>query len=294
MSAAPKLSIIIGAIGVPASLAACLAAIERQRRAGEVEVIVVADAAAAVGELAGDVRLVRAAGPRLMPELWEIGINDSAGEIVALTTAHFVPRGDWVAQILKAHAAPHPAIGGAIENSAAAGLADWAVYFCRYSQFMLPFPAAAARDLAGDNAAYKRRALERYREERRAGFWEPLIHAAMMRDGYELRLTPEIVVEHQSSFGVAEFIRQRFWHGRQFGSGRATVMPAWRRLVYLLLSPLIPAALLWRIARRVLARRRHAGKLLLASPILFLFLLGWAAGEASGYLRPRRRGQPDA
>jgi len=57
-----------------------------------------------------------------------------------------------------------------------------------------------------------------------------------------------------------------------------------RRLMMVLLSPLIPLIYLYRITRRVVEKKRNIGKFLLAFPILVLFLLSWSAGEFSGYL----------
>ena len=140
------------------------------------------------------------------------------------------------------------------------------------------------KDLAGDNASYKRWALDRCKDVRRNGFWEPLVHAELLKDGLELRVTPNIVVYHKKSFSLLGFMKQRFWHGRQFGSARTLNLSGIWRLIYILLSPLIPVVFLSRITRRVLTKSRHIGKFLLSLLILILFLLSWATGELTGYL----------
>jgi glycosyltransferase involved in cell wall biosynthesis len=215
-----------------------------------------------------NVKLVRCAEDRLMPELWETGIRECVGNVVAITTSHFVPAKNWIAEILKAHENPSPAIGGAIENERTSGIVAWAVYFCRYSPYMLPFKEASVRDFAGDNASYKRSALERYEHAWRNGFWESFVHEEMIKDGAQLLVSPEIVVYHQKSFDLADFVKQRFWHGRQFGSERALSLSPLKRVLYILLSPLIPLVYLFRITRRVLSKRRHFGRYLLAFPVL--------------------------
>jgi glycosyltransferase involved in cell wall biosynthesis len=286
----PKLSVVIGSQNARNSISQCLNALERQRNGQEVEIIVVDNSTDGTADIVSKqfpgVKLVRPAEDKYMPELWEIGINESAGDVVAITTSHFVPEKNWIAEILKAHQSAYAGIGGAIENDKSAGLVSWAVYFCRYSSYMLPFPEVTVNDFAGDNASYKRSALDRYSEARRKGFWEFFIHNEMRKDGLELLLKPEIVVYHQKSFSLSGFMSQRFWHGRQFGSERASSISLLKRSIYILASPLIPMVFLLRIARRVLDKGKHIQEYLLSLPVLLLFLLSWAAGEFTGYVWP--------
>lgn len=289
-SVQPKLSVIIGSQNARTSINECLSVLQNQKNGQDVELIVVDNSTDGTAEIVSEqfpqIKLIPAAQDKLMPELWETGIRESQGEFVALTTSHFVPGKNWVEEIVKAHEAPYPAIGGAIENDQAAGLVTWAVYFCRYSSYMLPFVERTIEDFAGDNASYKRWALERCREARRNGFWESFVHAEMRREGLELLVSPSIVVYHQKSFTFAGFMKQRFWHGRQFGGERSLKISGAKRAIYILLSPLLPLLLLSRITRRVFSRRKQVREYLLSLPILMLFLLSWSAGEVSGYLWP--------
>jgi glycosyltransferase involved in cell wall biosynthesis len=286
----PKLSIIIGSQNARSSISNCLRALESQRNGEEVEILVVDnstdDTPAIVSNQFPQIKLVRATRHKLMPELWEAGIQQSTGEFVALTTSHFVPASNWIKQILKAHEDPYPAIGGAIENDKASGLVTWAIYFCRYSPYMLPFGERTVEDFAGDNASYKRSALDRCREARRDGFWESFVHAEMRRQGLELLITPSIIVYHQKSFTFVGFVKQRFWHGRQFGSERAQKISGLKRTVYVLLSPLILPLYLYRITGRVVVKRKHIREYLMSLPVLILFLLSWSTGEMTGYAWP--------
>ncbi len=284
----PRLSIVIASHNACSSVGQCLAILESQRNGREVEIIVVDNSTDGTEEIVTErfprVKLIRSPESNFIPVLWEIGINQSSGEIIAITTAHFIPQKDWTDEILKAHDSKFVGIGGAIENDEEAGLVEWAIYFCRYSAYMLPFSEAPVKDLAGDNASYKRWALDYCKDVRLNGFWEPFVHAELLKNGLELRLTPTIVVHHKKSFSLLGFMKQRFWHGRQFGSARASSLSGIWRIVYIVLSPLIPFVFLSRITRRVLTKRRRIGKLLLSLPILMLFLLSWSAGELTGYL----------
>lgn len=283
--ARPELSVVIGSNNALGSIRECLSALAAQRDA---EIIIVDNSTDGTAEVIKrefpHLKLISAPGAALMPELWEAGIRQSNGEIVAITTSHFVPRLDWVEQILRAHDSPYTGIGGAIENDPQADLTCWAIYFCRYSQFMLPFAEREVQHFAGDNASYKRRALELCEQTRRDGFWETLVHIEFAKMGLPMLLTPAIIVQHQKSFDVRGFIKQRFEHGKQFGASRVCRISLPRRCAYILLSPLIPVVFLLRIAREVFGKRGHVGKFLLALPVLTLFLLSWTAGELRGYL----------
>jgi glycosyltransferase involved in cell wall biosynthesis len=261
----------------------------------DAEIVVVDNSTDGTAEIIRDefprVKLIPAPAAALMPELWETGIRQSTGGIVALTTTHFVPRHEWLEQITQAHRADFAGIGGAIENDPRGTLTDWAVYFCRYSAFIPPFAAGTVRDIAADNASYKRLAIDQCREVRRNGFWEAMVHDRFRKTGQKLRLDPGIVVHHKRSFTLTGFVAQRFRHGRQFGSARALRSPGLKRLIYLTLSPSIPLLLFFRIARRAIANQRYVGKFLISLPILLLFLASWSLGEASGYLRIASNGE---
>ncbi|MEC4888442.1 MAG: glycosyltransferase [Nitrospira sp.] len=287
----PELSVVIGSHNAEASVAACLDAMQQQCAEGRAEIIVVDNStdgttAIVTAQFPG-VRLLSTAPEQWVPELWEAGIRASRGPIIALTTAHCVPDGEWMAEILAAHRESDAAgIGGAIENEASSGIVDWAVYFCRYAKYMKPFAPYYIHDIPADNASYKRWALDRCTDVRVSGFWEPDVHAKLIADGCRLLMTPRIGVRHMRSFTFRAFMRQRFWHGRQFGSSNARRLPAAVRLVHIVAAPLIPFLMLSRIARQVLRRKRHRAQLLLAMPVTLLFLASWAAGECTGYVAP--------
>lgn len=290
----PELSVVIAAHNARASVAACLGALQKQCAGCRAEIIVVDNStdgtAAIVTARFPDVRLLLATPEQWVPELWETGIRASRAAIVALTTAHCVPDDDWMQEVLAAHdGSDYVGIGGAIESDASASLVDWAVYLCRYARYMKPFAPYVIHDIPADNASYKRWALDRCTDVRVRGFWEPDIHAKLTGEGYRLFMTPRIGVRHMRSFTFKDFMRQRFWHGRQFGSSNAMRLSAVSRLAHIVAAPLIPFLMLTRIARQVLRRRRHIAQLLLATPVILLFLASWATGELMGYVVPTGR-----
>ena len=285
----PKLSVVLASQNAEGCVAECLSEIQQQRGGLAVDVVVVDnstdDTRGIVGREFPEIKLVTAPNGKLIPELWGIGVSESKGEFVALTTTHFVPARDWIAEIIKAHESDFAGVGGSIENSSTAGLVSWAVYFCRYSRYMLPFAQSGTDDFAADNASYKRSELERVKYSMEDGFWEVRVHQEMQRAKMNLCLNPRIVVYHKDSFTFSGFISQRFHHGRKFGLDRSCTIPTWKRIVFILFSPLIPFVYMYRIAGRVLGRRRNVGKFLLSLPILVIFLLSWSFGEFTGYLK---------
>ena len=282
------LSIVVASHGAAGALADCLSSLRRQNPDGRAEIIVADDSTGrslkSIEEQFPDVRVVNGSRPALVPELWARGAEAARGRAIAFTTADFVPAPDWIAQIRRHHALGYQAVGGAIENGARSSVVQWAVYFCRYAAFMPPFAPQAAVQIAGDNASYQRSALERCADLTAQGFWEYAVNERLRRDGGVLLLTPALRVTHASAPRAWQFCRQRFAHGRVFGAQRAAAASTGRRAVYLVAFPTIPCVVLAKIARRVVAKRRHFGAFLRALPLVILFTFAWAGGEALGYL----------
>ena len=131
----PDASIVIAAWPDMRGLSRCLESIAAQRD-DRVEVVVASSIAAGpeLTEPFHDVKWLHGEKERLIPQLWALGIASAQGDLVAITTAHFVPASDWIAQIRAAHQRLNAAgIGGAIDPPRGGSAADWATYFLRYS-----------------------------------------------------------------------------------------------------------------------------------------------------------------
>lgn len=281
-----EMSVVIGARRSERDAGACLAALASQVRPG-VEVILVEDAPSEATAPEWVRRLVRPGG--LVPELWSAGIAEARGRVLALTAATVVPEPDWVERMLGAHTDGAAAVGGAIEPAAGMGAVDWAVYFCRYAPYMLPFSSGDAVDVAGDNASYRMDSLEPYRGMFADAFWEPFIHRPMRRDGLRLEVRPEIVVRQATGMRFRGFSRQRFAHGRVYGRLRSAGAS---RLSVLASAPsavVVPFLMTARAARQVFRRGRLRGRFLLSAPLVLWFYTCWAAGELAGRLRAAGR-----
>lgn len=228
-------------------------------------------------------------GPEtLIPHLWARGISMAQGAWVVLTTSQFVPADDWLPRFRKHTGSERiVGIGGFIDPPRGVGLAAWATWFLRYSAYFHLRRQQPVQDLAGDNAAYRRKDLNAHAEVMDDGFWEPDFHRLVLQEDRELLFDPQVRVRQRTSFGARRFCRQRRHHGRQFGARRMQGRGLALRLAGVLSFPLIPPLLLAKVARRVLIYGRHFGAFLACLPVLTLFVTAWSLGEVEGYWRAR-------
>lgn len=236
-----------------------------------------------------NVRLFEAPPGSLIPHLWRDGIRAAAADRVAVTTAHCVPSEDWVLSLLRADLREVAGVGGTIENDPASGAMGWAIHIQRYAAYSPPQGARRVEDIAADNAVYRRADIVGQGDLLAEGFFEPQFHARFRAAGAGLALDPTIRVTHRNRYRAATFFGQRYEHGRQFGAARAHALPAARRIMLVLASPVLPLVFLRKIvrsARRHEVLRRHWVR---ALPWLGFFLLGWGLGEARGYVESLKR-----
>lgn len=288
---APALSVVIASRSVERPPHDCVAAVLAQADGSgqHIEVILVDDGATRIEVPPGVNRIV--APDCLVPELWAEGLRHASGELVALLASTVVPDPEWMAQVLASHSDGQVAVGGAIEPGRQLGVVDWAVYFCRYSAYMLPLAGGPASDFAGDNASYRREVLDRYRHLYERAFSEPFVHRAMLADGLRLHITPDRIVRHVGGTTARQFRRQRYRHGRDYGELRSTgehEVPGAVRAGAT--AVLVPGLLTLRAAITVARKGRSRGRFVAAAPLMAYFYSWWAAGELAGRLcRGRRR-----
>ena len=221
-----------------------------------------------------------------------VGLAAAHGDIVVLTEDQMLPDPGWCAAILEAHREPFAAIGGAVVN-AGPGVLHRALWLCDFGRYQPPFAAAEAASLTDQNVSYKRAALETTRREWSRFYHEPALHEALRAAGETLWLTPACVVRmDRGRLTWARQLRERFAWGRVFGRQRARRIPAARRALLILLSPLIPALIVWRCAATALRRGHSPLSLAAALPAVAILALAWACGETAGYLGSTRLSNP--
>lgn len=300
-----RLSVVVTVVDGGEALRRCLAALTSQEGAPETEILVPVDASepavpGIVAEFPG-VRLlelgdVPTAAPPKSPtgqhELFDrrrsVGLAAARGEVVAILEDRGVPRPDWARTLSDLHAkSPHLVIGGAVEHGRDATL-NWAVYFCDFGRYHLPFAAGPADYATDVNIGYKREALERTRDLWRDRYHETTVHWALQRDGARLQLEPSlVVVEQRDGLRLGSLVGERVAWGRLFAYTRAREAGLGKRIAWAVMSPVLPVVLLLRHARVQWGKRATFGKFLRAAPAMALLLAAWSFGETLGYVTGR-------
>jgi hypothetical protein len=215
-------------------------------------------------------------------------IAASTGELVGLLEDHELPDPRWAASVVAAHRQTHAIIGGAVENGIDRAL-NWAVYYCDFGRYQNPVPAGESPCASDANVTYKRADLELVRPVWDTAYREVPLHDALKSVSKTIALDPNVVVYQNRrglTFGTA--VRERFSWGRSYALTRATRLTLPKRFALAALAPVLPAALLVRMARRAWIRRRHFGEFFRAMPFIVPLLVSWSMGEMAGYAAPSR------
>lgn len=290
MSNGPTLSVIIASTdplrGVPPSLESVV----RQRDDHDLEIVLALSSDTGfpdeIARRYPDVELLGLPGTTRLPRLLGIAIGRARGTIIALTDVTSVVDERWVEEIVKAHAAPYPVIGGAVEPNGLKRLVDWAAYFCEYAQFMRPAAEGATTEVPGNNLSFKRSALaiEAARTFTDQEFWKTYWCRRLQAAGLRLYSVPSIVVYYRKSFRLGPFLVRRFHHGRCFAGMRLAQLSPVSRACYITAAPCLPILFTARILKVVLGKQRHLTEFALSFPISCLAILAWSLGEWVGYI----------
>lgn len=284
------LSVVIASIDAELSIGSCLRLLRTACAGVRAEFLVCEPlgnhTASSVVGLDDRIKLFRFPKKALAPVLWAEGLRRSTGRIVAFTTGHCLVSSTWARSLVDALDAGATGAGGPLVIGPGARPLDWAVFYLRYSAFM-PETIGTGRvagEIAGDNAAYRREALDRHAASFTDGFWEVDFHRLIRRDGGWLVVAPAATAAFGRSFPVRTIAAHRFAHGRQFGAGRVRggARAGWQ---VVLAAPVVPFVLATRAARRVARTRDGRWRFVLALPWFLLLAGAWAAGEAWGALR---------
>jgi len=287
MTRAIELSVVIVVLESARRLEDCLAAFARQTEAPPFEIIVPWDGThglmSAIQSLFPMVRFLPMEGRRTYAELRAAGIRVATAPVVAITEDHCLPREDWCAAIVAAHAAAHAAIGGSVEKETPDTALNWAFYFADYIRYLDPVEGAS-HHLTDCNVAYKRSDLDAVAEVWQREFHENQVHQALASGGKSLWLSPRIVVRQKRHLTWRAALWDRYAFGRLFASTRVQGAPFSRRLLMLASCSILPFLLVARVARHVERTRRYRSNFLAALPAVGAVCTVWAWGEFVGYL----------
>ena len=301
MSEAPVLSVVVGLIsGVKDDLNRCLKALHDQTITVDMEVIVPYDPPCAeVAELASDfpdVRFVpvdidsararRGSSREHHDTLRTVGIREARGKLIALTEDHAHTARTWCEQMVAAleRWPQAAAVGGAVECDGHRVL-NWAVYFCDFGRYQNPIPEGPSEFVSDSNVTYRREALERVAEVWKDDYHETAVHWAMIEAGYELCTTSKVVVwQRRGDLSLGAALNERYVWAKSFAGTRGKMDGLPRRIVYAVLSPLLPFVMTFRLARQTFERGANTRRFVTALPLIFLLQCFWALGEFAGYV----------
>lgn len=286
-----QISVVIGSQNARHTICDCLGTIKRQLEGKEAEIVVADSSTDGTAELIEkdfpEVTLIKAASDSLVPHLWGIGMDRATGPIVAITTGHCIPEPQWIENILQAAQshAQFDGFGGPIGAPITGSAKDWAIYFSRFSAFMPPVTNGPTKDIPGDNAAYRKDALDRCWADREKGFWETLFHDALRADGKQLYMSEDVEVRLGNGGKALDYFGIRFKHGFHYGSTRPN-NKGLIRIVRICAAPVLMPYLVLRMGKRIGQRKPEwLSRYILCLPWLVFFTTAWSLGEISGYLK---------
>ena len=229
-------------------------------------------------------RVVEVDRLRSLPWARAQGIRAARAPVVVLTESHSFPHPDWAERLIAAHRGPWAAVGPVLANGNPGPSLSWASLLIAYGRWMEGAPPGPVDDLPGHNSSYKRDLLLSYGDRLEDMLeMESALHHDLRARGHRLYLEPAAKTAHVNVSRLPSFLAVRFHSGRLFGAARAEGWPLWRRLAFVLGSPLIPAVRLARFVRDLRRPDAPAGLLPRVLPALTLGLMVSSLGEAVGY-----------
>ncbi len=284
----PDLSVVIPSVNGWSDLEGCLQALACQSGAIAIEVLVADRVGESVRgplrEKYADARILETVPEMSIPALRALAFTEARAEIVGVIEDHVIVAPDWAERMLAAHREGAQVVGGSVDNAARERLVDWAAFLCEYSHCLAP-PVGSAEWLTGNNVTYRRSLLEQFKDVVSQEHWEDRLHDAIRRTGVVLESRPDIRVGHKKHYKAGEYLHQRYLYARSHAGMKGARAGQIQSLACGFAALALPPLLLFRTVARVLRARRYRTELIRTFPLLALFVVSWAFGEAVGYWR---------
>jgi len=286
------LSVVVASWSGEVALRRCLESLLPQTDGAEV-IVAFRDglnAAVLTDDRFRNVRFVRAPAGATVFQLRSLGVHETRGPSIALIEDHSIVCPGWIQTLVSAQAAGLMVCGGPIENDSESCAYDWALYFAEYARFIPPMPSGEVTILSGANIFYDRVTLWSCGSIWKSCFYETDVNTALVNAGHKLHMLPDAFVTSRLRMRLGDAMEHLFGGGVHFGNFRKSRSHRLARWLWIIASPAIPIAMLFRIVQVTAARRRDRFLQLLRSlPYLLLLLCAWSLGEAAGYLRKASR-----
>ena len=212
-------------------------------------------------------------------------VQKAAAPIVIFAEDHaFVESDYWAERLVSGHSEAVVATGPVMRNANPQSAASWATFLIEYGAWAGRVKAGPAATIPGHNSSYRRDVLLSY-GDRLPDLLEMewVIQNDLRAKGYQLHLDPSVKVNHLNYALLWPSMRLHFTFGRVFADSRSQEWSKTQRVLFALAAPGI---FLKRLA--MIAFTCFTSNLTLtffrALPMLILFLMLSATGEAIGYL----------
>lgn len=286
----PAVSVLVAAYNSAGFLPRCLESLERQSFRDFETIVVNSSPENRTAEVVSKFPFVRffQSPERLFPHAARnVGASMARGSLYAFTDADCQADLDWLAELVKAHAAGHEIVAGCIDSQATAWISR-AIYLLKYAPYLRGKPAGPISLAATGSLLVSQKVWKL------AGPFDGSIFAGDALFSWRARAAgfppwfePKAIVVDQDEKYRRGFCSERFRRGREFGEVRAD-FEKWAPALRLCRFLATPLALL--AAMRAIAKECHSGNRLgdfvAALPLLVMSQTAWCLGEATGYVAP--------
>jgi len=221
-------------------------------------------------------------------ELYARALFVAGADLVAMTDSTSVVRPGWrtaaVSGLERADVVGGPVFPGPDpDRRTAAG------FLVEYGPHSAPPYLSASGDVAANNVAYRRAALDAVLSPYEQ-VWKTVVNDRLRARGSIPALIVEMQVESLKRYSWTDLLAHRAAHGRLYASQRALDWSASRRVVAAAACAALPLLSYWRLAQRMRQDRAQMAQLLAVTPIVVAAMVTWSAGEALGYIAGPEQG----
>ena len=234
-----------------------------------------------------EVRTVALAPDTTFGEMRRAGAEAARAPAVAFLEDHCYPEPGWAAALVAAFEGPWAAVGYAFRNATPETWASRAAAVSEYGQWLAPLRSGERLMLAGSNVAYRRAALAPFGE--RLGDLLDVdfnlqheLHAA----GERLYVAGDAVVAHEHFHRMRDAMRAGRAYCALLAERRSRDWGPARRIAYAVLIPVVaPVRRLQALVGALGDVTGLAGRIAANAPLIAVYFVNSALGEAGGYLR---------
>jgi GT2 family glycosyltransferase len=289
----PALSIVLVVGDLRTRAHGCLASLLAQDSASRAEILLVDLSRDPSEKIPGSddvlVREIRLPPDTSYASARAEAVRRARAPYVAFLEEHCRAKPGWLRALLSAHQGPWAGVGGEVHNGNPDARMSEAIALMNYASW-LP-PAARNEDAAhipGHNSSFRRERLLQFGQELELLLVSDInLHRRLRAAGERLLLDPSVKFEHINETGLSSLSRGYFlWH-RLYGWSRSRVFrwsPA-RRLLYIVVAPMIPIYFLVRLFRELRRGRQDLlARFRRAIPLIWTAQMVSALGQACGLL----------